>query len=55
MEECVTEVNYLGSETKGKKIAFYFIVIEKPAFLPFVLTGECRLTIGWVFLLRNKR
>lgn len=41
MEERVTEVKYLGSETRGKKVAFYFIVIEKAAFLAFVPTREC--------------
>lgn len=46
MEECVTEVKYLRSETRGRNIAFYFIVIGKPAFLASVLTGECRLTTG---------
>jgi len=41
MEECLTEVEYLGSETRGRKIAFYFVDFKKTAFLAFVPTREC--------------
>lgn len=35
MQEPVTNVKYLVSETRGKKVAFYSIVTEKPAFYSF--------------------
>lgn len=35
MEEPVANVKYLVSETRGKKVAFYSIVTEKPAFFSF--------------------
>lgn len=42
MEECVTDVKHLGTETRGKNVAFHSSHRkEKPVFLAFVPPREC--------------